>query len=246
MAVTTARAVGVVEPGGPDVLHVVEREVREPGAGEVRIAVRAAAVNPTDIGCAGAASRAWRRPGCRAWTPPATVESVGAGVEHVAPGDEVMAAVLPRRPEGGAQAELIVVPARSVVPRARGRDARAGGDAADERPHGAARPRAARPPRGLERCSSPEAPACLRRTRSRSRNGQGLRVLADASPADEALVRSFGADVVLPRGEPYPRRGRATASSTPPCADATPSARSAPAAGSRSCARGTAAMSRTG
>ena len=29
---------------------------------------------------------------------------------------------------------------------------------------------------------------------------RGLRVLADASPEDEELVRSFGADVVLPRG----------------------------------------------
>ena len=47
---TTARAVGITRPGGPEVLAVVEREVREPGPGEVRIAVGAAAVNPTDIG----------------------------------------------------------------------------------------------------------------------------------------------------------------------------------------------------
>ena len=106
MAVTTARAVGVVEPGGPDVLRVVEREVREPSAAEVRIAVRAAAVNPTDI--------ALRRRGvdgvAAPWVPgmdaAGVVESVGPGVERVAPGDEVMAAVLPRRAEGGAQAEL--------------------------------------------------------------------------------------------------------------------------------------------
>jgi NADPH:quinone reductase-like Zn-dependent oxidoreductase len=30
---------------------------------------------------------------------------------------------------------------------------------------------------------------------------RGLRVLADAKPEDEELVRSFGADVVLPRGD---------------------------------------------
>jgi len=30
---------------------------------------------------------------------------------------------------------------------------------------------------------------------------RGLRVLADASPEDETLVRGFGADVVLPRGD---------------------------------------------
>jgi NADPH:quinone reductase-like Zn-dependent oxidoreductase len=63
----------------------------------------------------------------------------------------------------------------------------------------------------------------------------GLRVLADASPADEELVRSFGTDVVLPRGQPYLPRSR-MASSTRRCADATRSARSGPVVGSRSCA----------
>ena len=37
------------------------------------------------------------------------------GVDRLAVGDRVMAAVSPRRPDGGAQAELIVVPAASVV-----------------------------------------------------------------------------------------------------------------------------------
>ena len=45
-----------------------------------------------------------------------TIESVGPGVDRLAVGDRVMAAVTPRRPEGGAQAELLVVPAASVVP----------------------------------------------------------------------------------------------------------------------------------
>ncbi len=47
------RAVGITAPGGPEVLSVVDRPVREPRPGEVRIAVKAAAVNPTDIGVAG-------------------------------------------------------------------------------------------------------------------------------------------------------------------------------------------------
>ena len=33
---------------------------------------------------------------------------------------------------------------------------------------------------------------------------RGLRVVADAAPRDEALVRGFGADVVLPRGQGFP------------------------------------------
>ena len=35
--------------GGPEVIEIVERAVRAPAAGEVRIEVKAAAVNPTDI-----------------------------------------------------------------------------------------------------------------------------------------------------------------------------------------------------
>ena len=241
---TTARAVAVVEPGGPDVLRVVEREVREPSAGEVRIAVRAAAVNPTDI--------ALRRRGVEGvaapWVPgmdaAGVVESVGPGVEHVAPGDEVMAAVLPRRPEGGAQAELIVVPARSVV----------------AVPAGATFEQAATLPMngltallGLELLDLPagssllvtEAPVCLRRTRSRSRNGRVCACLPMRAPptrlscaASAPTTCCRAASRTLPRSR--------MASSTRPCEDATPSARSAPAAGSRSCARGTAGMSRTG
>src|SRR3954453_434149 len=44
------RAVAITAPGGPEVLHVIARDVGPAGAGEVRIAVRAAAVNPTDTG----------------------------------------------------------------------------------------------------------------------------------------------------------------------------------------------------
>ncbi len=110
------KAVGVMEPGGPEVLQVVEREVREPENGEVRIRVRAAAVNPTDVGLRARGIDGLAPP----WTPgmdaAGVVEAVGDGVENVGVGDQVMAAVLPRRPEGGAQAELVVVPAASVVP----------------------------------------------------------------------------------------------------------------------------------
>src|SRR3954467_8605022 len=44
------RAVAITAPGGPEALDAIDRDVRPPGAGEVRIAVRAAAVNPTDTG----------------------------------------------------------------------------------------------------------------------------------------------------------------------------------------------------
>ena len=196
---TTARAVGITQPGGPEVVRVIEREVREPAPGEVRLRVRAAAVNPTDIGLRQLGAEGLPPPWVPGMDAAGVVESVGAGVEHVAVGDEAMAAVLPRRPEGGAQAELVVVPAASVVPV----------------PDGMPLEQAATLPmngltalQGLDLLGLVEGETLLvtggagllasyvipiaRR--------RGLRVLADATPQDEALVRGFGADVVLPRG----------------------------------------------
>ena len=43
------RAVVIIKPGGLEVLGVTDRPVRDAGPDEVRIAVKAAAVNPTDI-----------------------------------------------------------------------------------------------------------------------------------------------------------------------------------------------------
>jgi NADPH2:quinone reductase len=193
------RAVGITEPGGREVLQVVDRDVREPGEGEVRIAVRAAAVNPTDIGLrimgAGQLPPPWT-PGMDA---AGRIESVGPGVDRLPEGEEVMVAVTPRRPEGGAQAELLLAPAASVVPV----------------PEGVSLEQAATLPmngltalRGLELLglSAGEwllvsggagllASYVIPLARER-----GLRVMADAKPEDEELVRAFGADVVVPRG----------------------------------------------
>jgi len=204
------RAVAIVEPGGPEVLRVVERDVREPGPGEVRIAVRAAAVNPTDISLRQRGDAGNPPPWVPGMDAAGAVESVGAGVEHVAVGDDVMAAVTPRRPEGGAQSELLVVPAASVAPI----------------PAGATIEQAATLPmngltalRGLELLDLPPG-ATLAVTGGAGLLAsyvipiaklRGLRVLADAGPADEELVRSFGADVVLPRGDELAAAMRAAA-----------------------------------
>jgi NADPH:quinone reductase len=197
-----ARAVGIPEPGGPEVLTVIERTVREPGEGEVRIAVAAAAVNPTDIGLRAMGAEGIDPP----WTPgmdaAGTVESVGPGVDRLAVGDLVMAAVTPRRAEGGAQAALIVVPAASAVPV----------------PGGASVQEAATLPmngltamRGLELLGLADGETLavaggagllssyvigLARER-------GLRVIADAKAGEEDLVRGFGADVVVPRSDDF-------------------------------------------
>jgi NADPH:quinone reductase-like Zn-dependent oxidoreductase len=203
------RAVGIIAPGGPEVLQVIERAAREPETGEVRIAVHAAAVNPTDIGLrrAGAAVPAPWTPGMDA---AGVIESVGAGVDRLKVGDEVMAAVSPRRPEGGAQVELLVVPAASVV----------------SIPTGASLEQAATlPMNGLTAMLGLEllglrTGATLAVTGAAGLLGSyvvglakdaGLRVIGDAKPEDEELVRGFGADVVVPRGEGFVAAVRATA-----------------------------------
>jgi NADPH2:quinone reductase len=197
-----ARAVGIHEPGGPEVLEHIERTVREPAPGEVRIAVAAAAVNPTDIGLRARGVDGIDPP----WTPgmdaAGTIESVGPGVDRLAPGDEVMAAVSPRRPEGGAQAALIVVPAASVV----------------AIPPGATLAQAATLPmngltamRGLELLDlaagetlavSGGAGLLASYVIALARE-RGLRVIADAKAGEEDLVRGFGADVVVARSDDF-------------------------------------------
>jgi NADPH:quinone reductase len=198
--VTTVRAVAISKPGGPDVLRVVEREVREPGENEVRIAVAAAAVHPSDIAFRERGMEGIPPPWVPGWDAGGTVESVGAGVEGLAPGDRVMAVALPRRPDGGAQSELVVVPAASVVPA----------------PEGASLEQASTLPMngltafvGLEQLGIGEGgtlvvtggAGLLASYVIPIAKERGIRVLADAQPEDEELVRSFGADVVLPRGD---------------------------------------------
>lgn len=183
-------------------LSVVKRPVREPGPGEVHIAVRSAAVNPADIALRQTGGGDVRSP----WTPgmaaAGTIEAVGEGVDRLRVGDEVMAAVNPRRPEGGAQAELIVVPAASVVPI----------------PDGVTLQQASTlPMNGLTAELGLEVLA-LKAGQTLAVTGGagllasyviplakecGLRVVADAKPDDEELVRGFGADVVVPRGERF-------------------------------------------
>jgi len=206
------RAVVITGPGGLEVLGVADRAVRHAGPGEVRIAVKAAAVNPTDIGLRENGAGDELQP---PWVPgmdaAGTIESVGAGVDRLAVGEQVMAAVSPRRPEGGAQAELVVVPAASVVPI----------------PDGATLPQAATlPMNGLAARLGLELLG-LEAGQSLAVSGgagllasyviplakvRGLCVIADAKPADQELVRGFGADVVVPRGAGFAAAVRETAS----------------------------------
>jgi len=205
------RAVVITKPGDVDVLEVADISAHEPQEGEVRIAVKAAAVNPTDIG--------FRQRGGgddlpQPWIPgmdaAGVVESLGPGVDRLAVGQEVMAAVTPRRPDGGAQQELLVVPAASVV----------------AIPDGASLPEAGTlPMNGLTAQSGLDMLDLSSGDTLAVAGGagllgsyvivlakeRGLRVIADAKPEDEELVKGFGADVVVPRSEAFGDAVRAVA-----------------------------------
>ena len=208
---TARRAVVVTRPGGVDVLEVTDRPTREPGEGEVRIAVKAAGVNPVDITLRKAGFGPDVPP---PWTPgmdaAGEVESVGAGVDRLRVGEQVMAAVNPFRPEGGAQQELLVVPAASVV----------------AIPDGATLAQASTlPMNGLTAMHGVEM-LDLREGDTLAVAGgagllgsyvigvastRGIRVIADATPEDTELVKSFGADVVVRRSASFGDAVRAVA-----------------------------------
>ena len=195
-------AVTYVGHGGSDAVKVAERSVRAPLLGEVRIKVAAAAINPTDIVLRDAGQGNVTFPVTPGMDAAGVVEAVGAGVSRLAVGDEVMAAVSPRRPEGGAQAAYIVVPAASAVSKPRRLTF---AEAATLPMNGLTAMYA------LELASLSTGQtfavsggagwlACLAIGLAKRR---GARVLADARPEDVEWVRGFGADVVVERGSNF-------------------------------------------
>jgi len=109
---TTMRAVEIREPGGPDVLDLVERPVPSPGDGQILIAVKAAGINRPDC---------LQRQG-RYNPPPGTTDIPGLEVagevvalgpesDRFKPGDKVCALV-----PGGGYAEYCVVHEVNALP----------------------------------------------------------------------------------------------------------------------------------
>ena len=205
------RAVGLMIHGGPEVLKVIEVPQTHAGPGQVRIRVHAAAVNPTDT-MARNGSRAEQQkvdpppyvPGMDA---AGIVDEVGAGVTTgMQVGDSVMAMVVPKGSHG-AYREQIVLDARAVV----------------RAPAGTTHVQACTlPMNGLTARMSLDllglSPGqVLAVTGAAGAYGgyviqlaktEGLTVIADASAVDRELVASFGADIVVQRGNDVASRFR--------------------------------------
>lgn len=204
------RAVGVLTFGGPEVLQVIDLPELHAGPGQVRIRNHAATVNPTDT---------FLRNGSRAEqmkdvSPPyvpgmeaaGVVDEVGAGATGLKVGDAVLAIVVPKGSQG-AYREQLVLDARSVVLAPKGKS------------HAEA---ATLPMNGLTARQTLDKLALkpgqvIAVTGAAGAYGgyviqlakaDGLKVIADASESDEALVKSLGADIVVRRGDDVATRIR--------------------------------------
>lgn len=209
------RVVGVTEFGGPDALHVIEvPDPPAPGPGEVKIRVHAFTVNPTDTYMRNGAYKRMlgerQAPFIPGMDAAGVVTEVGDGVARVAVGDRVMAIVMPTRPEGGAYAEQLVLPEGAVA----------------HAPAGSTHAQASTLPMNgltarltLDQLALPPgstiavtgAAGCYGGYVVQLAKVDGLRVIADASEADEQLVRDLGADVVVRRGDDVAARFREVA-----------------------------------
>ncbi|GKQ39156.1 NADP-dependent oxidoreductase [Streptomyces sp. A012304] len=108
------RAAVVNSFGGPEVVEIVDTEVPEPSAGEVRIKVAAAALNPCDVAArSGAYGGAGQRIGL-GWDVAGTIDAVGEGSDWNV-GDKVVALFFGLIKRLGTHAEYVVVPADSVA-----------------------------------------------------------------------------------------------------------------------------------
>jgi NADPH2:quinone reductase len=198
------KVVGVDEFGGPEALRVFELPDPHAGPGEVRIRVHAAAVNPTDTYVRNGA----RAEQLKASPPPyvpgmdvaGVLDEIGEGVTtDLVVGDRVMAIVLPKGSHGG-YSESIVVPAESVAA------APAGSTHAEAStlPMNGLTARLALDLLALhpgDTLAVTGAAGAFGGYMVQLGKADGLTVIADASPADEQLVRDLGADVVVPRGD---------------------------------------------
>jgi NADPH:quinone reductase-like Zn-dependent oxidoreductase len=182
------KAVSFSQFGGPEVLEIVDLPDPHPGPGQVRIAVRAAGVNPSD----------WKKrkglmdgglPQTMGHEAAGVVDEVGEGVADVAAGDRVFGFSA----EGAAQAELAVLSHYAPIPPSLDFPAAAALPAAIETAT-----------RALDQLGAGSGGTLLINGASGSVGSaavqlavvRGARVIGTASPASHAYLRSLGAEPV--------------------------------------------------
>jgi|KBSSwiStaDraftv2_1062776.scaffolds.fasta_scaffold01307_5 NADPH:quinone reductase-like Zn-dependent oxidoreductase len=209
------KAVVVSEYGGPDVLKAIEVSQPHAGPGQIRVHVRAAAVNPADVHIRTGEVHSWfddvvprpLRPGMDL---AGFVDEIGEGAQtELSVGDAVMGMVIPMDPSGGSYAEYVALDPRQVT----------------RTPAGFSLVEAATIPMNgltarlaLDLLALPSgtwvavtgAAGAVGGFAIEIAKADGLHVIADAKPADTELIRRLGADEVLLRGDGYAREIRET------------------------------------
>ena len=199
------RAVVVRSYGGPEALEVAEVPVPEPGRGQVRIRVEAAAVNPVDTATRQGLMNV-ARPGVIrereqvgiGWDVAGTVDAVGPGVTSLSSGDRVIGLRDRLDQPLGTYAERVVLDAADVAPAPQGVDSAAASTL---------------PLNGLTTVQALDllglsAGQTILVTGAAGGLGgfgvelaamRGLRVIAAAGDDDEKLARELGAAAFVPR-----------------------------------------------
>lgn len=192
--------------GGPEVLQVVDVPEVHAGPGQVRIRNHAAAVNPTDVMARNGSRAEMQKKDPPPYIPgmdaAGIVDEVGEGVATgVKVGDRVMAMVCPDGAHG-AYREQIVLDQRAVVPAPKGTSH----VEACTLPMNGLTARlsldllALQPGQSLAVTGGPGAYGGYMIQLAKL---EGLTVIADAAPKDEALLRELGADIIIPRSDRF-------------------------------------------
>jgi NADPH:quinone reductase-like Zn-dependent oxidoreductase len=191
------RAAVVTEFGGPEAVRIVEAEVPEPAARQVRIKVAASALNPVDAGVRAGVFGGAGKPIGLGWDIAGTVDAAGVGGGTPSGGawsvgDEVVALAYGTAKPLGAHAEYVVVPT----------DAVAKAPATVDAVHAATLPlNALTAVQALDLLELAPGVSLLVTGAAGAVGGfavqlaarQGISVTAQARPQDEELVRSLGA-----------------------------------------------------
>src|SRR6266540_1118111 len=119
------KAVRFHTEGGPEVLELVDVDLGEPGAGELRLSVEAIGLNRAEAMFRGGIyfERPDEFPAKLGYSASGVVEAVGPGVTEVAPGDLVSTVAGFSMREYGVYGEQAIVPASAALRRPDGLDA---------------------------------------------------------------------------------------------------------------------------
>ena len=111
------KAIIYSDNGGPEVLRLVDREVPEPGPGEVRVRIAVSGVNPTDWKTRAGATNPKQFPEVTPHLDGAgTIDAVGSGVDESRVGQRVWVLMAAAGRPTGTAAEFTVVPAAQAAP----------------------------------------------------------------------------------------------------------------------------------